>query len=808
VVLKPHLETNNRVWRAELAPTDPVAWFESYKAMMVEYARAAQTAGAEMLCIGTEMNSMIDPTKVCSDGKTYTEKWVEIIDAVHAVYSGKITYAATYDTVMKVGFWDKVDYIGVDAYIPSSTVNDPTVDQIVDAWVKPHFNPWIRDTLYEGKSVVEYYKALSEQYGKQVIFTEVGYKSMDGANRDPGVFGGSGVYDPQEQVDCYEALFKVMENYGGQWLAGSFLWSYYSFENPMTEMGVPWTDYTTQHKPANDVVTYHYSSPEHTTGLVRDGTSGADKLDGGYHNDTLNGGDGNDTLWGGAGNDRMEGGEGDDVYIADSINDVIIEAEDGGNDTVWVSFSADLTNFANVENMVAVPSQAINLTGNSAANILIGNDEANILDGGEGDDTLFGGNGDDILIGGAGNNTLDGGDGNDTARFSRDRSAYTIQHAAGSLLVTGPDGVTTLRNIQVLEFADQSLSVSNVAPDSITLSNTSVAETTPVNGVVAILSGHDADGDTLTFTLNDPTNTFRIENNNLVLIRALDYETQQHQLTITVEAHDGFDGSFSQTFTIDVLNVIETNPLTQIGTPGNDSLTGEAGDDTLVGLGGNDALWGGAGHDVLNGGAGNDRMEGGAGNDIYYVDSRYDVVSETSSADGTDLVYSSVSYTLSAYVENLTATGSAALSLTGNALSNTLTGNSGKNTLKGMGGNDVLNGGKGNDKLYGGSGKDTFVFNTKPSSKSNKDKILDWNKTNDTIQLENAVFKKLTKTGTLKKAYFTLGSKAKDSNDYVGYDKKTGDVWYDSNGSKAGGHVVFANIGKHKAIAYNDFVVI
>jgi hypothetical protein len=148
VVVKPHLETNNRIWRAELAPTDPKAWFDCYKAMMVEYAKVAQEAGAEMICVGTEMNSMIDPTKVCSDGKTYTQKWAEIIDAVRAVYSGKVTYAATYDTVMKVGFWDKVEFIGVDAYIPSSTVDNPTVDQIVDAWVKPHFNPWIRDTLH------------------------------------------------------------------------------------------------------------------------------------------------------------------------------------------------------------------------------------------------------------------------------------------------------------------------------------------------------------------------------------------------------------------------------------------------------------------------------------------------------------------------------------------------------------------------------------------------------------------------------------------------------------------------------------
>jgi hypothetical protein len=74
VVLKPHVETEQpRAWRATFAPDDPKAWFDSYKSMIVEYAKVAQEAGAEMFCIGTEMVSMTNPTKVTSDGKTYTE---------------------------------------------------------------------------------------------------------------------------------------------------------------------------------------------------------------------------------------------------------------------------------------------------------------------------------------------------------------------------------------------------------------------------------------------------------------------------------------------------------------------------------------------------------------------------------------------------------------------------------------------------------------------------------------------------------------------------------------------------------------
>ena len=100
------------------------------------------------------------------------------------------------------------------------------------------------------------------------------------------------------------------------------------------------------------------------------------------------------------------------------------------------------------------------------------------------------------------------------------------------------------------------------------------------------------------------------------------------------------------------------------------------------------------------------------------------------------------------------------------------------------------------------------MFDTKPQAKSNKDKILDWNHRDDTIQLENTIFKALKKTGTLKKACFTLGSGAKDGNDFIGYNRGTGDLWYDANGNKAGGHVVFANIGKNKTIFHADFAII
>ncbi len=70
-----------------------------------------------------------------------------------------------------------------------------------------------------------------------------------------------------------------------------------------------------------------------------------------------------------------------------------------------------------------------------------------------------------------------------------------------------------------------------------------------------------------------------------------------------------------------------------------------------------------------------------------------------------------MTYILAANVENLTLTGTSAISGTGNALANVLTGNSANNTLTGGDGNDTLNGGSGSDTMIGGAGDDSYVVN-------------------------------------------------------------------------------------------------
>jgi hypothetical protein len=180
----------------------------------------------------------------------------------------------------------------------------------------------------------------------------------------------------------------------------------------------------------------------------------------------------------------------------------------------------------------------------------------------------------------------------------------------------------------------------------------------------------------------------------------------------------------------------------------------------------------------------------------------------------------STNFTLPDYVLNVIAGGRANIKLTGNALDNSLKGNAGKNIISGGGGKDKVNGWLGNDKLAGGKDKDAFLFTTKLGTyktdrKVNFDTVTDFLAKDDSVWLDNAIFKALGKKGSegkpalLSKKFFTVGSEAKDKDDYIIFNKKTGVLSYDADGSGTKYKAVeFAQLKKGLSLKYNDFFVI
>ena len=374
----------------------------------------------------------------------------------------------------------------------------------------------------------------------------------------------------------------------------------------------------------------------------------------------IRGTDGNETLTGLGGNDTIDGKDGNDRISGGDGNDYLLGG--AGRDVL--------------------------LGGNGNDVLLGGSGAREELLGGAGDDTLIAAEGDDFLDGGTGNDVLDAGTG---------RNRIVFQQGDGQDIVRGTataGGLFTGTTIELF---------------------TSYIAGTLGGGPVGITSAEvvlTCTGDNLVIDRNDGDDRITVENYFQSSGASL-YPVNNIRFSDTTWNNADINS-----------RVVAGEPVTppapgttQIGTDGNDVLTGTADADNLFGRAGDDYLKGGGGNDFLNGETGKDLLEGGAGDDVLIVDSVLDAITERS-GEGTDTVQSYISYQLGGNVENLTLIGNIAVSATGNQLDNFMTGNSLNNIMLGQSGNDVLygdagddflNGELGQDQMFGGVGNDTVI---------------------------------------------------------------------------------------------------
>lgn len=374
------------------------------------------------------------------------------------------------------------------------------------------------------------------------------------------------------------------------------------------------------------------------------GASGDDVLNGNGGNDTLQGFGGADLLDGGTGADQMTGGLGDDEYIVDHAGDAVIEAVGEGNDSVGSSVTHTLD--ANVEDLTLTGSANINGTGNGLDNEITGNSGNNTLNGLAGADTLRGGQGNDIfIVDNVGDVVIETGAGTDLVQSSA--TFFALGANVENLTLTGGSAIDGTGN---------------------TLANILTG-----NGGANTLNGGGG-ADTMNGGLG---NDIYVVDNVGDVVTETGVGTDEVQSTITFTLGTRFEN----------LTLTGGAAIDGTGNTAANVLTGNGAANTLTGLEGND---------TLDGGGGDDTMVGGLGNDTYIVGQSGDVVSEDP-GEGTDLVESSIAFTLGANVEKLTLTGAASINGTGNSVANELIGNTGNNTLDGKAGADTMKGGLGND---------------------------------------------------------------------------------------------------------------
>ncbi len=232
VMLKPHLWIAHGIFTGSFTlhtEKDWLLWEDSYRAYMLHFATIADSLRVELVCIGTELETTI---------KERPEFWNSLIDSIKQVYHGKLTYAANWDEYQHVPFWEKLDYIGVDAYFPLSSERTPSVNTLQDSWKKYH------DAL----------EKISMQHQRPIVFTEYGYRNVDHNGAEPWK-ENEGAQNDEAQANALEALYKSFA--GDKWFAGGYVWKWYTDDTEIRHHHSK-IDFTPQNKSAEKIIQTWY----------------------------------------------------------------------------------------------------------------------------------------------------------------------------------------------------------------------------------------------------------------------------------------------------------------------------------------------------------------------------------------------------------------------------------------------------------------------------------------------------------------------------------------------------------------------
>jgi Ca2+-binding RTX toxin-like protein len=309
---------------------------------------------------------------------------------------------------------------------------------------------------------------------------------------------------------------------------------------------------------------------------------------------SLTGNGGDNILDGGAGADNMVGGLGDDTYVVDSLNDVIVENQDEGTDTIRTGITYSLlptlvaatgtySGSAEVENLVLTGVTNINGTGNDLNNVITGNAGNNILNGGLGDDTMMGGVGNDTYV-------VDSA--SDVVTENANEGTDTVQASVTYALVDG----TNIENLTLTGSAN--IDATGNSGNNVIIGNAG-------NNVLDGGTGAD------TLTGGGGNDTYIIDS----FFDVINADSAGTDLVLSSVTH---------------ALIASIEHLTLTGSAGING-TGNNLANIIIGNDGANAISGGNGNDTITGGLGADQLDGGAGADRFMYLSAAD--STTTSRD-------------------------------------------------------------------------------------------------------------------------------------------------------------------------------
>lgn len=265
--IKFHIDTEDNTPRSNISFqsfSDFELWWKEYRDVALHYARMAKLCNVGHYSVGCELSGVtIHP---------YTSHWVALIKEIRTLFGKdgpKITYSARHQNVANIGFLDKLDYIGLNAWPYFHDTGTVTVQTIRKSWRKSIYYPEAFRTsrrLKAGMSehghdmdFFDFIRFISRLYDKPIVLTELGCQSKQGILTKPVDWWLPGNPDVLSQAMFYRGFFEELlsdiesfrrTNPGQRYPLNSVLiWNY-----TLSEGGPKDSDYTFRNKPLTEAV--------------------------------------------------------------------------------------------------------------------------------------------------------------------------------------------------------------------------------------------------------------------------------------------------------------------------------------------------------------------------------------------------------------------------------------------------------------------------------------------------------------------------------------------------------------------------
>jgi hypothetical protein len=247
VMVKPMVESQDSAWQGSIRFPDDgneqIAgrrteywgrWFDSFTACLTHYAQLADSAGAEIFCVGCELVGTMEQS----------ELWTKAITAVRAEFNGVLTYNTDHSALHNPRDWfSGLDVLSISYYVSAAEQPGESVDEMVSR-LAVH-----ADEL----------ESQAARLGLPVIFGEIGARSRSGTATLPWDYQTRAPYSGSEQADYLSAIMQTF--WARPWWRGLYWWKWEERQNrPLySEDPAGDTGFTLAGKPGQLVLSDWYS---------------------------------------------------------------------------------------------------------------------------------------------------------------------------------------------------------------------------------------------------------------------------------------------------------------------------------------------------------------------------------------------------------------------------------------------------------------------------------------------------------------------------------------------------------------------